>query len=189
MKRSRWIPWAMALGINGWLVGCDRAAPTEPGGGLVHIDEAAVNAPVSGLSGAWAGTITFLGFDDGEGNSVIPPCDGASSITVTLNQDGDSLTGQFQSCAGLVAIRGMVFGTEIAGSLDGATGQGYGKISGTVSANRIRFRTTQGIDNAPRDHDGDEVFTSSRVDLHRVQRMSPVAVGGARSPRVLPSRR
>jgi hypothetical protein len=194
MKQPRWILALMILGIVGSSVGCNRAAPTEPGGGALQM--AAAGSTVSGLSGTWRGTITFHAYSDLEGDAGPSPCDGVESITVTLNQSGQKLTGQFQSgCGGVLEVRGVVAATSLSGSLESPTGPGFGRIFGTVSPSEIQFRTVQLTDDEDdpegKDNDGDAAFTSSEVELYRSspERSVPVRVDRARSPRLPSTRR
>ena len=194
MKEPRWILGWVVMGVVGCSAGCNRAAPTEPGGGVLEM--VASSSSVSGLSGVWSGTITFHAYSDLEGDSGSSSCDGASPIVVTLSQSGEKLTGQFQSgCGGVLEIRGVVGDTNLSGSLESSAGPGFGRIYGTVTSSDIQFRTVQltndeddpeGIDN-----DGDAAYTSTNVELHRSspQRPVPVIVDRARSPRLPSTRR
>jgi hypothetical protein len=192
MERSRSTLWAAVLGIAGSL-GCgDRGAPTEPRRGMLDIEK--VVSPPTGLSGTWSGTIRFFAFN---GDYVVLPCDGTAPISVTLNQDAEHLTGQFQSgCAGMLEIRGYIIGDRISGALESSTGQLFGRIFGIVSSSEVRFQTITYIDEhgdgAP-DTDGDGSVRSSDVELHRSVRSErdfPVrADASGRFPRVLAARR
>jgi hypothetical protein len=188
MKRSRWILGVVVLGIVGSSAGCNKAAPTEPAWGA--LDATAVSSQASGHSGAWSGKITFYPY---YGNYVVLPCEGTELISVFLTQDGLHLTGQFQTgCAGILEIHGILTGDRIAGSLDGPSSQDYGKISGTISGNRIQFQTMKVIDedgDGRPDGRGSPPVLSAEVELHRSpERASPIAVDRGRVPRVLPTR-
>ena len=170
--------------------------PDSAGGTRIAEDLGKPAGLSADLSGLWSGTITFHAFSDIEGDSSPSPCDGAASITVTLKQGGENLTGGFQSgCGGLLSIRGFVNGANLSGSLESGTGPGFGRIFGTVTSNHIQFRTVQLTDDEDdngRDSDGDAAYTSSDVELHRQPasaRDLPVLAAGGRSPRALPARR
>jgi hypothetical protein len=181
MKRRHAIVLAMALGTVG-SIGCDKAAPTEPARSLADMRIAKVVAQPTDLSGSWSGTITFHAF---ESDTEVLPCDGTASMRVNLRQDGESLSGRFETaCAGEVAIRGVVNSIRILGLLDGSNGHNYGSIDGTASSSGIRFQTHKRIDK-------NRGAITAEVDLHRSQlaeRTSPIVVDSGRSPRALAAR-
>ena len=169
MKRSQWILALMLPGVVGSVDGCNKAAPTEPGGGAFAM--AACASSASDLSGVWCGTIA-------------------------CHAHNEKLTGQFQSgCGGLLEIRGVINETSLFGSLWSPTGPGFGRIVGSVSSSRIRFRTIQLANDQDdpngRDNDGDAAYTSTEVELVRSSplRSSPLIVDQVRSSRLLPDRR
>ena len=187
MKRSSWI-LGVVTSIVGSFAGCNKAAPTEP---VFHTeDTTAISSPAGGHSGAWSGQIEFHPYN---GNYVVLSCNGAEPISVLLAEDGEHLNGKFLSaCGGSMEIRGIVGGGSITGSLEGPSGLDYGKISGTISGNRIQFKAIKTIDedgDGRADGKGHPPVVSAVIDLHRSpERASPIAVDRSRSPRVLPAR-
>jgi hypothetical protein len=190
MKRQSGILWAVGLGIV-WSLGCDKAAPTEPARDLADMSIAEVAPSPADLSGTWSGTITFHAF---ESDTEVLLCDGRAPISVTLNQDGSSLTGHFQNaCAGMLEIRGQIAASSISGSLDSSTGFSYGSISGFASSHEIRFHTSKFVDKSRDETKGEEgqgFILTSEVDLRPrpvdlAARTHPRLVDGGRSPRAV----
>ena len=196
MNRSSWILAAIAAAAIGASVGCGRAAPTEPGGGLVNIEKVHVSSPAADLAGNWSGTITFPpdSTKDGGDENIVPACEGPHATTAILVESGNSLTGQLSSCAGMLEMHGVINEANISGTLVGATGYDYGRITGTAASNRIRFKTilkTADLDDPEGNDFDEEPLTLTEVDLQRsMQRGTPlVVVDRPRSPRPLPTRR
>ncbi len=175
---------AGALGV----IGCERALPTEPDRGVAAMrpEKVASPPPAAELAGVWTGTITFHAFNDREGGFLSAPCDGPQTIAAALAQSGDALTGRLATCAGELELRGHVVGGNLVGTLDRTAGASIGKISGTVSAGRISFFTTQALDDEDdygRDNDGDGSFRSADVMLQPQDpgpRAHPILAGGGR---------
>lgn len=197
MKRRHAVLLTVVTGTLG-LLGCDRAAPTEPDRALAEMSvEKTVPAGSLLLSGNWSGTITFHAFD---GNSAGLACDGPAAVSVVLDQQGSSLTGRFRtSCAGELEIHGVVSGDgasgSLAGSLDSSSGLSLGRISGTLAYSRIAFQTKTTVgensDGAP-NKGGDRSVISSEVELHRQEfaaRRPPVLARDGRPPRGVTVRR
>jgi hypothetical protein len=199
MKTSHGIASALLAGLG--FVGCNGAntvtgVDSRSGGTRFAESPQKVASPPASLSGMWSGTIKLHAYLGAEHGNVVLPCGGIASILIYLSQDGQRLTGQFQSgCAGMLEIHGVVVGDRISGTLDSARGQDYGKIYGTVSASQIAFWTMLYIDehgDGTPDTDGDGSVRSSDVELHRSmpsERETPIRVASGRSPRVLAPRR
>lgn len=199
MKISNGIASVLLAGTLG-LLGCNGAntvTGVDEGGGTRFAQslQKVINSPAS-LSGLWKGTIVFHAYNNLEGDSAPSPCEGTEAIGVALSQNGERLTGHFESgCAGTLEIQGVVIGAQVSGTLASASGPGFGRIFGTVSSGRIRFRTVQTTDDEDdngRDNDGDSSFTSTDVDLSPAPstvRLRPLVAESTRSPRALAPRR
>jgi len=186
MRRRHAVLLAVALVQVGTLACGDRTAPTEPARPVFGAGAEEVLS--ESLSGRWSGTITFHPVG---GDAQGFQCDGSATISVVLDEEGSSLTGRFRTpCAADVALRGVVQGSFLSGSLDVVGGTSLGRISGSVASSRIAFKTwtTLGDDGT---HKGEPPVISSEVELHRQEnlaRTSPTLAGGGRRPRVLVSR-
>jgi hypothetical protein len=186
MKRRH----AILLGVvavAGWEVaGCERALPTEPDRGLAAMRPATVASPAAALelAGAWTGAITFHAFDDPEEGYIAAPCDGLRTISTVLAQSNGVLTGQFATCAGALELRGVIVGGNLVGTLGRTAGASIGRITGSVSSNRISFFVTQPLadeDDFGKDNDGDGSFRAADVILQPrdpAERTRPVLAGG-----------
>lgn len=190
MKRKSWILWSLGLGIVGSL-GCDKAAPTEPTRDIADMGIGKVAPSTADLSGTWSGTITFHAF---ESDREVLVCDGSAPISVTIKQEGPSLTGDFgNACAGMLEIRGQIAANSISGSLDSSTGFRYGSISGFASSDEIRFHSSKFVDKSRDESRGEEgegfilttevVLRPRSVDL--AARMPPRLVDPGRLPRAV----
>lgn len=162
--------------------GSDKAAPTEPDRSFAEaLPEAA--RPSVNAEGRWIGTVTFHAIDGGPERLS---CDGPSTISVVLSQDGALLTGRFStSCPGSLELQGVLNGGGLSGSLNVLGGTSLGDVSGSATSSRIAFKTLTRFGQDQR-YKGQPPFVSSEVELHRQENgthTSPTLAGGGHPPR------